>query len=96
MSGCQWAPDVIYNPHMKKWCIYLSINGDNWASVIALLTSDSPEGQFTYEAPIVFGGFNNQSYSGKKVSYKDTDLEIVLGKLSSLPGRYNTNKWGSF
>ena len=96
VSGCQWAPDIIFNPHMNKWCIYLSINGDNWASVIVLLTSDNPEGPYTYQAPIVFGGFNNQSYSGKKVNYKNTDLEIVLGTQSSLPGRYNTNRWGSF
>ena len=96
VSGDQWAPDIIYNPNMGKWCMYLSLNGDYWASVIVLLTSDSPEGPFTYQAPIVFGGFNNQSYSGKKVNYKNTDLEIVLGTQSSLPGRYNTNRWGSF
>ncbi len=97
VSGDQWAPDIIYNPNMEKWCMYLSLNGDYWASVIVLLTSDSPEGPFTYEAPIVFGGFNNQSYSGKKVNYKDTDLEIVLGTQASLPGRYNTTThWGTF
>lgn len=96
VSGDQWAPDIIYNPNMGKWCMYLSLNGDYWASVIVLLTSDSPEGPFTYQAPIVFGGFNNQSYSGKKVNYKNTDLEIVLGTQSSLPGRYNTGSWGSF
>ena len=97
VSGCQWAPDIIYNPHMGKWCLYLSINGDNWASVVVLLTSDSPTGPFTYEAPIVFGGFNGYTYSGKKVDYKNTDLELVLGTQSSLPGRYNKGtSWGSF
>ncbi len=97
VSGDQWAPDIIYNPHMKKWCLYLSLNGDYWASVIVLLTSDNPTGPFTYEAPIVFGGFNNYTYSGKKVNYKDTDLEVVLGPLSSLPARYNTGRsWGTY
>lgn len=94
LSGNQWAPDIIYNPYMGKWCVYLSLNGDNWASVIVLLTSDSPKGPFAYEAPIVFGGFNGQSYSGKSVDYKDTDLELVLGELQSLPSRYNTKRWG--
>lgn len=94
LSGNQWAPDIIYNPYMGKWCVYLSLNGDNWASVIVLLTSDSPKGPFSYEAPIVFGGFNGQSYSGKSVNYKDTDLELVLGELESLPSRYNTKRWG--
>ena len=29
ISGNLWAPDVIYNKKMNKWCMYLSINGDN-------------------------------------------------------------------
>jgi len=95
VSGDQWAPDIIYNPHMEKWCLYLSLNGDNWASVIVLMTSDKPTGPFTYEAPIVFSGFNGQTYSGKSVDYKDTDLEIVLGTQSILPSRYKTNAWGN-
>lgn len=96
VSGCQWAPDIVYNPHMNKWCYYLSINGDYWASVVVLMTSDSPTGPFTYEAPIVFSGFDGQTRSGKRVNYKDTDLEIVLGTQNSLPSRYATNRWGSF
>lgn len=96
VSGDQWAPDIVYNPHMNKWCLYLSLNGDYWASVIVLMTSDSPTGPFTYQAPIVFGGFDGQTRSGKKVDYKDTDLELVLGTQSSLPTRYNTNKWGNY
>lgn len=96
ISGDMWAPDIIYNSNMGKWCYYLSLNGDNWASVIILMTADKPTGPFKYEAPIVFGGFNGQSYSGKSVNYKNTDLEVVLGTQSSLPSRYKTNSWGSF
>ena len=48
IKGDMWAPDVIYNEAMKKWCFYLSLNGDNWASVIVLMTGDSPVGPFTY------------------------------------------------
>ena len=96
VQGDQWAPDIVYNPNMKKWCYYLSLNGDHWASVIVLMTGDSPEGPFTYQAPIVFSGFNGQSYNGKRVNYKDTDLELVLGPQNTLPSRYNTSKWGDF
>ncbi len=95
IDGNQWAPDMVYNPTMKKWCMYLSLNGDNWASVIILLTSDKPTGPFTYQAPIVFGGFNGQTYNGKKVDYKNTDLELVLGPQASLPSRYKTSAWGN-
>ena len=27
LAGNMWAPDIIYNPSMKKYCMYLSING---------------------------------------------------------------------
>lgn len=97
IEGDQWAPDIVYNPNMKKWCMYLSLNGEHWNSVVVLLTADSPTGPFTYQAPIVFGGFNGQTYSGKSVSYKNTDLEIVLGEQTSLPSRYNKkDNWGSY
>jgi arabinan endo-1,5-alpha-L-arabinosidase len=95
LNGDQWAPDIVYNPNMGKWCYYLSLNGDYWASVVVLMTSSSPTGPFKYEAPVVFGGFDGQSRSGVSVDYKKTDLEVVLGPLSSLPSRYRTNSWGS-
>lgn len=95
ISGDQWAPDVIYNPNMGKWCMYLSLNGDYWASTIVMLTSDSPSGPFAYQAPIICSGFNGQTYSGESVSYKDTDLELVLGPLDQLPSRYQTSTWGN-
>lgn len=30
ISGNLWAPDVIYNRNLGKWCMYLSINGPDW------------------------------------------------------------------
>ena len=97
IAGDMWAPDIIYNVEMKKWCMYLSLNGDNWASVIVLLTADTPAGPFKYEAPIVFGGFNNVSYSGKKVDVAKTDMKIVTGS-NSLPTRFSSagSKWGTY
>ena len=93
ISGNLWAPDVIWNPAMKKWCMYMSVNGDFWYSSIVLLTADNIEGPYTYQAPVVISGFHDGT------SYKDTDLEIVLGAQSSLPERYKmvtsgTGNWG--
>lgn len=96
INGNMWAPDIIYNPNMGKYCLYLSLNGDHWASVIVLMTADKVEGPYTYQGPIVFGGFNAQSYNGKKVDYKKTDLEVVLGEQKDIPSRYKTDKWGSY
>lgn len=95
VSGDQWAPDLVWNPTMNKWCYYVSLNGDYWASVIVLMTSDNIEGPYTYQGPVVMGGFigsNNSSGNTNKIappSYKDSDLEIVMGTLSSLPSKYN-------
>ena len=79
-----WAPDVIWNPTMEKWCMYLSINGQNANCSIVLLTSDNIEGPYLYEGPVVFSGFN----IGSSQTYKSTDLEIALGTQASLPSRY--------
>lgn len=89
VTGNQWAPDVIYNKAMQKWCMYLSVNGDAWYSSIIMLTADNIEGPYRYQAPVVISGFKNGT------EYKDTDLELVLGSLDVLPDRYKTgNKWG--
>ena len=89
IKGNLWAPDVIYSTAMKKWCMYMSVNGDAWYSSIVLLTADNIEGPYTYQAPVVISGFHTGT------AYKDTDLEIVLGTQSSLPERYNMKTSGS-
>lgn len=103
VKGMQWAPDIIYNPTMKKWCLYESLNGNNWCSSIVLFTSDSPEGPWTNSGVVVYSGFSGRfdhvGYT-KSADYKHTDLEKVLGSLSSLPDRYNipqskTTSWGN-
>jgi arabinan endo-1,5-alpha-L-arabinosidase len=82
INGNMWAPDVIYNKKMGKYCMYLSINGDGWYSSIIMLTADNITGPYRYQAPVVMSGFRSGD------SYKSTDLEIVLGAQESLPARY--------
>jgi len=90
VDGNMWAPDVIWNPTMQKWCMYLSINGDAWHSSIILLTADNITGPYEYQGPVVICGFQDSGHS-----YKGTDLELVIGTQSSLPARYNVgNGWG--
>ena len=81
VDGNMWAPDVIYNKALKKWCMYLSVNGDSWYSSIIMLTSDFIVGPYTYQAPVVISGFRSSNY-------KETDLEIVLGAQETMPARY--------
>ena len=82
INGNMWAPDVIWNKKMGKWCMYLSINGDGWYSSIIMLTADNIVGPYRYQAPVVMSGFRSGD------SYKSTDLEIVLGEQTALPARY--------
>ena len=96
IKGNQWAPDVIYNKDMKKWCMYLSLNGDNWHSAIVLLTADKKEGPYTYQAPIVFSGFQTSNNTDTR-NFHNTDLECVIGTQSTLPAKYDKGgSWGTF
>ena len=89
ISGNLWAPDIIWNPTMRKWCMYMSVNGSDWLSSIVLLTADDIEGPYTYQGPVVISGFRNSYFDHK------TDLDLVIGQHSSFPERYNRFKeWG--
>ncbi len=92
IGGNMWAPDVIYNNKMKKWCMYMSINGPKWNSSIILLTANNITGPYVYQGPVVISGFN-VSGCPASLDYKNTDMEIALGKLNSIPSRY-TAYWG--
>lgn len=86
LNGNLWAPDVIYNPNMNKYCFYMSVNGDDWNSVIVLLTADTIEGPYEYVGPVVYSGFNTTSHDGKL-----TDVYKVLGEGADLT-RYQNIK----
>lgn len=86
-----WAPDVIYNEVMGKYCMYLSANGDDWKSNIVLLTADAATGPYEYAGSVVYGGFDETDWT-------ETDAPQVLG-VTELPRRYTANgarnkKWG--
>lgn len=82
VNGMMWAPDVIFNKALQKWCMYLSVNGDYWYSSIIMLTADNIGGPYRYQAPVVISGARSNG------SFADTDMGLVLGE-SSLPARYN-------
>ena len=99
VKGMQWAPDVIYNKTMKKWCMYMSLNGDNWCStIVCFISSDGLEGPWIYQGPVVCSGFSGRyAHNGFAASgdWKNTDLAIATG-CTSLPQRYNTDKWSLY
>ncbi|MBQ6890526.1 MAG: family 43 glycosylhydrolase, partial [Oscillospiraceae bacterium] len=84
VSGNLWAPDVIYNEKLGKWCMYMSVNGDNYYSSIAMATADSIEGPYTYAGTVVYSGFANSTQAAQ------TDFKQVTGT-NTVPSRYLTN-----
>lgn len=80
LKGNLWAPDVIYNKKLQKYCMYMSVNGDDWNSVIVMLTADSIEGPYAYAGPVVYSGFD----AGEKHPAQLTDVYQVLGEDADL------------
>ncbi|MCH9274804.1 glycoside hydrolase family 43 protein [Bifidobacterium amazonense] len=80
LTGNMWAPEVVYNKTMKKWCMYMSVNGTNYKSVIVLLTADHLGGDWTYVGPVVYSGFRTETMD-------KTDVGKVLGT-DEVPTRY--------
>jgi len=95
LSGNLWAPDVFWNEKMQKYCMYLSVNGDNWHSSIVLCTADNIDGPYTYVDTIVYSGFETKPANSAN-SYKNTDVEKVLGNNPDL-SRYLTSagRWNA-
>ncbi len=81
LSGNMWAPDVIWNDTMQKWCMYMSINGDHWCSSICLLTADNIEGPYEYQGIVVYSGMNNKDV---ETDVSKTDVYKVLGEGADL------------
>ncbi len=95
LSGNLWAPDIIWNTSMKKWCMYLSVNGDNWHSSIVMCTSNNIDGPYTYSDTIVYSGFETKPVKTAN-NYKNTDVEKVLGNNPDLSRYLNSSgKWNA-
>ncbi|BDR55259.1 hypothetical protein KIMH_13700 [Bombiscardovia apis] len=85
VAGNMWAPEVIWNKSMGKWCMYMSINGGGFPyqkSVMVLLTADDIEGDWTYVGPVIYSGFQASNVN-------QTDVPRVLGANADLT-RYSS------
>lgn len=82
VKGNLWAADMMYNPVMQKWCIYYSVNGDDWLSSDVLLTADQIGGPYVYSGTVVYGGMDSKT-SGAG----NEDFKKVTGE-TTIPSRY--------
>ncbi|MDE5738150.1 MAG: RICIN domain-containing protein [Oscillospiraceae bacterium] len=93
LSGNLWAPDIVWNPVMNKFCMYLSVNGNDWHSSIVLCTADNIDGPYTYVDTIVYSGFETNPLDNAN-NYKNTDVEKVLGNNPDLSRYLNSDgRW---
>lgn len=68
-----WAPDIIYNTQMKKYCMYMTIVDGSKKCCIAMAVSDKPDGPYAYQGMIVC--------SGMKTDGSDIDKTNVASAL---------------
>jgi len=95
LSGNLWAPDIIWNDTMNKYCMYLSVNGVDWHSSIVLCTADNVEGPYSYQGTVVWSGFETNPADSAN-SYKNTDVEKVLGSNPDLSRYLNSSgRWNA-
>lgn len=84
-----WAPDVIWNPELGKWCMYMSINGCSWNSSICMLIADSLYGDWEYVGPVVYSGFTD---ADNNHDFSKTDYTKVTGD-TTLDSRYTMDAY---
>lgn len=97
IKGNLWAPDIIYNPAMEKWCLYYSMSGDssNFRSSVFLMTADNITGPYEFDGFVVFSGF---APADKGSGAGLDDYKAVTGDADgSELGRYvnSENKWNN-
>lgn len=98
IEGNLWAPDIIYNPAMEKWCLYYSMSGDssNFRSSVFLMTADNITGPYEFDGFVVFSGF---APADKGSGAGLDDYKAVTGDTDgSELGRYvnSENKWNNY
>lgn len=91
LAGNMWAPDIIYNKDMGKYCMYLSVNGQVWNFSIVLCTADKVEGPYTYQGTIVYSGFTNKAVNNVNA----TDVPRVLGANPDISRYLSNGSWNA-
>jgi len=83
--GNLWAPDVVWNTSLQKWCMYISLSGVAFKSSIIMLVADKIEGPYKRIGDVVLGGFTKSDGS---IGWKEYNK--VTGA-TSVAARFLTN-----
>ncbi|KAG4104701.1 Arabinanase/levansucrase/invertase [Neocallimastix lanati (nom. inval.)] len=82
-----WAPDVIYNPKMKKWVQYFCTTSTFIKSNLCYATADNIEGPYTYQGTFLYSGFVGNTVG-------QTNLKTITGGIDG--NRYYPNNSYNF
>lgn len=86
-----WAPDVSYNPYLKKYVMYFCTSGSYIKSSICMATSDSVKGPYHFERVLLSSGFDETTIDSTNV--KDYVGENEIGRYMKKSGGYNNLAW---
>ncbi|MCR4922994.1 MAG: glycoside hydrolase family 43 protein [Lachnospiraceae bacterium] len=69
-----WAPDVIYNESMGKYCMYYCTTSTWNASNLCFGIADKPEGPYVWQKALIYSGFTTKNIDSTDVlDYVDED-----------------------
>ncbi len=87
-----WAPDVIYNKAMKKYCLYYCTSSTFNASTLEFATSDTIDGKYEWAANLIYSGLTNESLTKTDVlDYVSEDY--AKENYIDIGGEYNFNEY---
>ncbi len=88
-----WAPDVIYNKAMGKYCMYGCTSSTFNASTIYFATADSIEGTYEWQANLLYSGETESNIDATNIcDYVDRD-EAISRYTSNAGYAYNYKKY---
>lgn len=82
-----WAPAVVYNKTMGKYCMYYCTSSTFNASTLCFGTADAPEGPYTWQKSLIFSGFTGANID--KTDVLDYVDEAFAKKNYVKGGQYN-------
>lgn len=87
-----WAPDVSYNPYLKKYVMYFCTTGSYIKSAICMAVADKVKGPYRYVDTLLCSGFDRETVSGTNVE-KVLGKEACAAKYLKKNGGYNNLAW---
>lgn len=92
--GNTWAPDIIYNPDLGKWCVYYSLSGDgneHKQSSVYMMTSSSITGPYEYAGSVVYSGMTKKTSGAGNADYQKVTKEDTIADRYLTSGAWSNN-----